>query len=129
MTVLLKASYLVREPGPAYVIHGVEGSFSIGNTDPQEEALKNGMLPGAHNWGTVHPDSYGILNADVDGKPFRGAVRTEPGNYPAFYENIYAAIRQNDNLSVTPQQALDVIKIIHAASESNIQKREVFLEW
>jgi predicted dehydrogenase len=129
VSVLLKASYLVREPGPAYVLHGVNGSFVIGNTDPQEEAMKNGLLPGSPEWGTVQPALYGLLNADVDGKPFRGTVRTEPGNYPAYYENIYSAIRHEEPLLVTPQQALDVIKIIQAASESNLQKREVTLVW
>ena len=43
--VTLKASYLVREPGPKYLLHGINGSFLKWGLDPQEEALTAGAIP------------------------------------------------------------------------------------
>jgi len=43
--VTLKASYLVREPGPKYILHGEQGSFHKYGMDIQEEELKKGRWP------------------------------------------------------------------------------------
>jgi predicted dehydrogenase len=42
LNVILKSSYLVREPGPRYVIHGEAGSFVKYGLDPQEQDLVDG---------------------------------------------------------------------------------------
>jgi predicted dehydrogenase len=50
--VTLKSSYLVREPGPRYTIHGTEGSFVKYGTDPQEALLKSGRSPLEESYGS-----------------------------------------------------------------------------
>src|SRR6478736_701015 len=47
LNVIVKSSYLVREPGPIYILHGVNGSFIKYGLDPQEEALKVHQIPGS----------------------------------------------------------------------------------
>ena len=48
-----------------------------------------------------------------------GRIETIPGNYQAFYDNIYDVIRNHANLIVQPEQSLDLMKIIVGAIESN----------
>ena len=115
--VTLKASYLVREPGPRYMLHGTEGSFLKYGIDPQEEALKKGNLPGGPGWGTESPAGWGRLNTEIG--PQDGPYKTLPGNYGAFYENIYQTLTGKADPAITAAQANLVVRVIEAALESN----------
>ena len=117
--VSLKASYLVREEGPRYTLHGTNGSFLKYGIDPQEEMLKQGGNPSMPNWGKEPEAQWGILNTELNGIHFRGKVETVAGNYSAYYDNIYNAIRKHTELEVMPEQALNVLHIIEAAIESS----------
>lgn len=117
--VTLKASYLVREEGARFTLHGTHGSFLKYGLDPQEEMLKQGGDPSAPDWGKEPETQWGILNAEINGMHLRGKVETVAGNYAAFYDNIYDAIRNGAELEVTPEQAISVIQLIEAARESN----------
>jgi predicted dehydrogenase len=116
---MLRSSYLVREPGPSFMLHGTEGSFLAWGTDPQERDLKAGLAPGSPGWG-VDPDfSHAYINTDFNGEHLEGDYPLLPGNYMDFYDNVHDAIRKGAPLIVTPAQARDVIRIIEAAYESS----------
>ena len=117
--VTLKASYLVREEGARYTLHGTKGSFLKFGLDPQEEMLKIGGNPSMPDWGKEPQSQWGILNTEMNGLHFHGKIETVAGNYSAYYNNIYDAIRKRDDLEVLPEQALNVLHIIEAARESN----------
>jgi predicted dehydrogenase len=117
--VTLKASYLVREEGPRYTLHGVSGSFLKYGIDPQEEMLKRGGNPSAPGWGKEPEQQWGILNTDVNGVHFRGKVETVAGNYAAYYDNIYDVIRNNGKPEVSAAEALNVIYLIESVMESS----------
>ena len=117
--VTLKASYLVREQGPKYFLHGVNGSFVKSGLDVQEDALKAGGMPGTPGWGTEGEQSWGILNTDIGGLHYKGKIETLPGNYLAYYDNIYDHIIKGKPLAVKAEQAAETIKIIMAAFKSN----------
>ena len=119
LKVTLKASYLVREETPRYTLHGVNGSFLKYGIDPQEEMLKQGGNPSMPDWGKEPKKQWGLLNTDFDGLHFHGKIETIPGNYAAYYDNIYEVIRKRVELEVTPEQALNVLQIIDAAMESS----------
>lgn len=121
---LVRGSYLVKEEGPRYILHGTDGSFLKSGLDPQEEALKLGMLADQKDWGSDDPDNYGILNSIMNGKDEKKRIKTENGNYLAFYDNIYKHLREGHELAVKGQEALDVIRIIEAAYAS-AEKGEV----
>jgi predicted dehydrogenase len=123
--VILKSSYLVREPGPRFVLHGTEGSFIKSGIDPQEQALKDGKVPGTAGWGVEGREWWGKLNTTLNGKPFEGPLETLPGNYPGFYENLYKAITEGVPLSVKPGEARLVIQLIEACYESSTHKKAV----
>ena len=117
--VILKSSYLVREEGPRFKLHGTEGSFLKWGIDPQEQALKDKKIPGSDNWGSESKEWWGKLNTTINGKHIESAYETLPGNYLSFYDNVYAALREEKPLAVKSSQARDVISLIEACKESN----------
>lgn len=119
LRVILKSSYLVREPGPRYTLHGTEGSFLKRGLDPQEDALKAGRLPGESGWGSEPEAWWGLLNTQVGELHFTGKVETRAGAYQHFYGNIYATVREGAPLAVKPEEAMQVIRVIEAAMESS----------
>jgi len=119
LKVKLKASVFVKEPGPRYILHGTKGSFIKYGIDPQEELLKEGLMPGPADWGKEDSDYYGILNAEMHGQQFYGNIETEPGNYMGFYDNVYDVLIRGSAQAVRPEEARNVIRIIELAFESN----------
>jgi len=119
LRVALKASYLVKEPGARYSLNGTHGSFLKCGLDPQEDCLKAGHLPTEPNWGGEPENLWGILNTEKGGLHYKGKVETIPGNYHAFYDNVYEALVNGAELAVKPSEAINVIKIIEAAQKSS----------
>jgi scyllo-inositol 2-dehydrogenase (NADP+) len=127
--VIVKSSYLVREPGPRYILHGTEGSFIQYGIDSQEEALKNGEIPGSPGWGQGAPDTWGRLNTTLNGLHTRGRVETIPGNYLKFYDNVYSAIREQKELAVKPEESMKVIELIELCYESNRLRKAIQIQF
>ncbi|MDW7695108.1 Gfo/Idh/MocA family oxidoreductase [Flammeovirgaceae bacterium SG7u.111] len=125
LKVVLKCSYLAREPGPRYQLHGTEGSFTKYGIDPQEEMLKAGFLPIGNDWGTEPEQDWGFINTSINGLHVDGTVETEAGCYGEYYKNIYEAIREGAELKVKPEQSRDVIKLIELAIESDNLKKTI----
>ncbi len=127
LRVRLKSSYLVLEQGPGFVLHGSKGSFLKARSDVQETQLKQGMRPDEAPFG-IEPESlFGILHAEVDGKMVSQAVQSQPGNYSWFYDQMYAAIRENGSVPVSAEEATQVMRVLDAARESNERKSVVQL--
>lgn len=123
--VKLCSSYLVREPGPRYILHGTEGSFLKWGIDPQEEALKAGILPKDDAWGEEAQGEWGLLHTSINGKAVRERYKTIPGNYNIYYNNIYQAIRAGQPLAVTAEQAALVVRVIEACMDSSRLRRVI----
>ncbi len=123
LRVRLKAGYLVREVLPSYIIHGTKGSFVKTRADAQEADLQKEKSPADADWGTEAENAKGLLHTEIDGKIVREFIPSEKGNYMAYYEGIYEAIRNNKPLPVTAAEGLNVILIIEAAFKSVAEKR------
>jgi predicted dehydrogenase len=121
----LRCSYLVREMGPQFIIHGTEGSFVKMGTDPQEEMLKLHRLPNEPDWGKEPPGDWGKLNTTLDGAHFEGKIETIPGNYANFYKDLYETIRNGAELKVKPEEAMMTIRVLEACLASNKEQRTV----
>jgi predicted dehydrogenase len=119
LNVIVKSSYLVREPGPMYKIHGTEGSFVKFGIDPQEQAMKEKRKPGGEGWGTEPREWWGKINTGVNGVNIEGVIGTVPGNYLKFYDNVFDAVRLGKPIAVKPEEAREVIRLIQACEESN----------
>lgn len=119
LNVTLKAGVFVKEQGPRIAIHGKKGSFVKYGIDPQEAILRNGGMPLGDDWGKQPEEDWGMLNTQINGLNFRGKIETLPGNYHAYFNDIYHAIVDDAEPTVTPQQAYLNILIIEKAIESN----------
>ena len=126
--VVLRSSYLVRDQGPRYKLLGSQGTFTKYGLDPQEDRLKLGISPDNSQIGVESEDDWGVLNTEFNGLHFRGRVASEVGDYLLFYENLYQALQGKESLAVTAQAALNVIRLIELAYESNEQGREILVE-
>lgn len=123
---IVKSSYLVREPGPRYILHGTEGSFIKHGLDPQEQALKERKAPGSPGWGQEPAAYWGKLNTTLAGLHYEGAIETLPGDYLQFYHSVYGAIREGKPLAVKPEEAMQGIQLIEACIASSRDKTTLF---
>jgi predicted dehydrogenase len=127
MRVRLRAGYYFREPVPSFAIHGTKGSFLKSRADIQEPTLVAGATPGGPDWGKEPDTARGILHTEKDGTVIREYVQTLQGNYAAYYEGIFQALRNDQPLPVTGEDGLNVIKIIEASWKSSNQKKVIEL--
>lgn len=118
----LKASYLMKEPVPRFVLNGTLGSYVKYGVDNQEAALTAGQLPDTPGWGKEKENEWGILNIDIDGKDLRKKYPSIPGNYGTFYENIYEHLRMHTHLCTDACEIINVIRVIEAAYQSQKQR-------
>ncbi len=119
LRVRLKASYVVREALPGYILHGLKGSFIKPKTDMQETLLKEGVIPGKKDWGTEPETERGLLHTEIKGKEVIEFITSERGNYNDYYEAIYDAIRNHEPLPVTAEEGAEVVRIIVTAFKSS----------
>jgi scyllo-inositol 2-dehydrogenase (NADP+) len=82
-------------------------------------------VPGSDHWGEEEEASWGRIHTEYGGRLLKERVPTLAGNYPAFYDGIFAAIRNGAPLPVRPEEALQVIRIIRAAYRSSAEVRVV----
>lgn len=125
LKVTLKAGMLVREQSPRFILHGTEGSFVKYGFDPQEEALKRGLIPSESNWGNEPREQWGTLITQVGGLDMEGQVKTLAGCYQSFYQNIVDVIKGRAELAVKPEEARNTIRVIELAIESSEQQRTI----
>ncbi|MEO8820576.1 MAG: Gfo/Idh/MocA family oxidoreductase [Ginsengibacter sp.] len=119
LRVRLKASYVVRESLPGYILHGLKGSFIKPKTDVQETLLQAGHIPVGKDWGTEPETEKGLLHTEADGIIVREYITSEQGNYNDYYNAIFESIRNHKPLPVNADEGKDVVQIIVTAVESS----------
>jgi len=127
LRVRLKAGYLVRELLPAYIFHGTKGSFLKPRADVQEKDLQQLKDLTDADWGTEAETGKGLLHTEIGGKVIREYIPSEQGNYMYYYNGIFEAIRNDEELPVTATQGMQVIRIIETAFQSIKEKRIIQL--
>ncbi len=126
---VLSAGEVVAMPGPRFTVHGRKGSFLKYGEDVQAERLHKGERPGAGvDWGQDDEDFFGTLYTVTGSGVSAEKIETEIGNYGGYYDNIYQAMRYGAELLVKPEEAVDVLRIVEAAQESQKQKRRISLQ-
>lgn len=125
--VRLKAGFFMREPVPAYILHGTKGSFLKHRADVQEDELKAGRQPNEEGWGTEPADKEGMLHTEINGEVIRNHIPTEKGNYFSLFNGLHNAIINNTEEPVTAAQGVAVMKIIDAAVTGNKLKQVIQL--
>jgi scyllo-inositol 2-dehydrogenase (NADP+) len=124
LKVTLHAGSLVCEPSPRFLLYGTGGTYQKYGLDPQEEALKQGAIPGGPGWGEEPESTWGNIT-HCDGEITRQKYRTLAGNYPGYYTNVYRAITGQEELAVKAEQSRNIIRLIELADQSAREKRMI----
>src|SRR5678815_5799761 len=104
------------------MIHGTKGSFIKYGQDPQEELLKQGILPGSPDWGSEIEENYGLLHTEIDEQDTIMRYPSLQGNFGLYYINLYQTLRNDAELKEKPEHGYNTIRIIELAFESNKAK-------
>lgn len=115
MRALLRGSPVTAAPGPRFWICGTTGTYTKYGLDPQEEAMKQGRNPTQPGWGTEAEEAWGVLTTADGAKK----VPTIAGNYRGYYENVRDAMLGKARIEVTPDQAINVMKVLELSIESS----------
>jgi predicted dehydrogenase len=110
---VLHAGMLVAGGSARFTVHGDAGSIVKHRLDGQEAQLLAGMTPGAPGWGT---DDDPLRAYGADGTERR--IPAIPGDQRGYYAGIAAALAGTGANPVPPIQALAVMAVIDAATES-----------
>ncbi|WNI15680.1 Gfo/Idh/MocA family oxidoreductase [Actinacidiphila sp. ITFR-21] len=98
--------------GPRFRVLGSTAGYVTYGLDPQEGALREGLRPGqGTGWGAEPESSWGTLGTDGNARP----VPSAPGDYPAFYRGVEAALRDGGPPPVTALEAAATLEVIEAA--------------
>jgi predicted dehydrogenase len=126
----LGATMLAAAPSPRFAVRGTAGSFVKRGVDPQEAALRAGKMPESAGWGEDGEEHWGVLTRPSStGSRQEEPVRTLPGDYRRYYENVRDAVRGVAPLAVTPEQAATVVRFIGLALLSSREGRTVPVGW
>ncbi|POY45495.1 oxidoreductase [Avibacterium gallinarum] len=116
--VVLSSTKCARESAPYIMLQGTKGSYIKATMDNQEALLLKGIKPQG-DWNAEPEKDWGLLHTEINGIVIRSPIETERGNYQAYYDNIYATLREQSPLQVTAQQATEVLKLIALIYESS----------
>ncbi|MFD7444639.1 Gfo/Idh/MocA family oxidoreductase [Streptomyces sp. NPDC059909] len=117
----LYVSATTAQLGPRFRVLGSAAGYVKYGLDPQEAALRDGKRPSPDDadWG-VEPESlWGRIGSGES--PLTGGgrpVRTLPGDYPAYYAAVAAALRDGTPPPVTAREAAAALDVLEAARRS-----------
>ncbi|MFJ7126355.1 Gfo/Idh/MocA family oxidoreductase [Streptomyces sp. NPDC098101] len=117
----LYVSATTAQLGPRFRVLGRRAGFVKYGLDPQEAALRDGLRPGTDGevWGAEPEELWGRLGAGES--PLTGGgtpVESLPGDYPAYYAAVAAALHGTGPNPVTAHQAADALDVLEAARRS-----------
>ena len=122
----VESSRVCRLERPRWWIVGTEAGFVKHGIDPQEEALRAGNIDAASE-PTAH---QGVLRgAGPDGSPRDSPVATVRGHWDSYYHNIAEVLLGREKLSVTAEQAREVVRVLDAAVQSSREHRMIEGSW
>ncbi|NKY52820.1 Gfo/Idh/MocA family protein [Nocardia vermiculata] len=106
-------SAVAAQSGPRFRVLGSEAAYLTHGMDPQEQALRAGRRPGDREpWGTVESDHWGRLGTPGETR----SIPTLPGDWPAFYRMMAAAVAGAGPVPVDPRDALETVRIVENAT-------------
>ncbi|MET9323981.1 Gfo/Idh/MocA family oxidoreductase [Streptomyces sp. NPDC003038] len=117
----LYVSATTAQLGPRLRVLGSRAGYVKYGLDPQEGALREGLRPGTGApWGEEPEHLWGRLGSGES--PLTGGgtpVPTTPGDYPAYYAAVAAALREGGPAPVTAYEAAHCLDVLEAARTSS----------
>ncbi|QDQ11746.1 Gfo/Idh/MocA family oxidoreductase [Streptomyces spectabilis] len=119
----LYVSATAAQLGPRFRVLGSAAGYVKYGLDPQEAALREGRRPGDGDaegpWGAEPECMWGRVGSGES--PLTGGGRPEPtlpGDYPAYYAAVAAALRGEGDNPVTAHEAAAALDVLEAAHRS-----------
>ncbi|MEW2529364.1 Gfo/Idh/MocA family oxidoreductase [Streptomyces sp. NPDC047071] len=119
----LYVSATAAQLGPRFRVLGSAAGYVKYGLDPQEAALREGRRPGDDAaegpWGAEPECMWGRVGSGES--PLTGGGRPEPtlpGDYPAYYAAVAAALRGEGDNPVTAHEAAAALDVLEAARRS-----------
>jgi predicted dehydrogenase len=135
LQVMLHSDMLSAAPNRRFSLKGTLGSYEKYGLDPQEQRLIAGMSPLAQGFGLEESSHFGLWyrpeqQATVAATAGCKAelVPTEAGAYQHYFVAIAAAIRQQQAVPVSAEDALLGIRLIELAIQSSEQGKTLLLD-
>ena len=121
---MLRATMLAPAIRPRFILHGTRGSYTKQAFDVQEPLLRAGRIP----WQDTPTDAereanIGVLTiAQPDGSTTERRIPPGKSDYRDFYANVRDALLGKAGLIITPQHALNVMRVLELARESSTRR-------
>jgi scyllo-inositol 2-dehydrogenase (NADP+) len=113
LNVFLTSSLLVPEIPPAFMIHGMKGSFTKNHADVQEEQLLQGMKPTDPKYGIENPADAGKLTLVTEGGGRTSEhLLSKKGDYNGIFEAVYQNIINETPYPITEDDVLTQLEIL-----------------
>ncbi len=127
MRAVLRSTMLAAAQRPRFVLQGTLGSFFKQTFDLQEMNLRRGFIPEKGAWGAEPEKDWGLLTTVENGAEVEKRIPSETGDYRDYYENLRDALLGEAKLEVTPEHALNVMRVLELAQESS--KKRCTIAW
>ena len=125
MRAVLRSSILAAAPRPRFVLFGTQASFVKQAFDPQEMNLRLGYIPTDTAWGAEPEENWGLLTVPSGDSFEQRRIPSAVCDYRDYYSNVRDAILGRASLAVTPEWALDVMRLLELARDSSQRRRTI----
>jgi scyllo-inositol 2-dehydrogenase (NADP+) len=122
MRAVLRSSILAAAPRPRFVLLGTQGSLVKQSFDPQETNLRRGYIPADKPWGYEPEENWGVLTVPAGDSFEQRRIPSATCDYRDYYSNVRDAILGRAALAVTPEYALDVMRMLELARASSLKR-------
>lgn len=113
----LTMSRVAAQSGPRFRVLGSSEAYVVYGLDSQEPRLKAGALPIDDGYGIEPVNAWGLVGIDGSTDAPLTPLRTERGDYPAFYSALADTIRNGTPFPIDPHESLAALKILARAHE------------
>ena len=122
LRVVLRSSILAVATRPRFILHGTQGAFIKQPFDPQESNLRNDRIPKDGAWGAEPEESWGVLTTPQGDGFVQRRIPSAPCDYRDFYANLRDALLGRAPLEVSPEWALNVMRLLELIRESSARR-------
>jgi len=125
MRAVLRSSILAAAPRPRFVLFGTQGSFVKQTFDPQENNLRHGHIPADAAWAAEPEENWGVLTVPSGDSFEQRRIPSATCDYRDYYSNVRDAILGRAAPAVTPEYALDAMRLLELTRDSSRQRRTI----
>jgi scyllo-inositol 2-dehydrogenase (NADP+) len=123
MRAVLRSSILAATTRPRFVLFGTKGSFVKVSFDPQENNLRHDRIPTNTAWGAEPEENWGVLTTPSGDSFQHRRIPSDNSDYRDYYSNVRDAILGRARLAVSPEYAIDVMRVLILARQSSLERR------